>query len=86
MRRNRKRAQSKGGTRTQNPQNGTPALSATRWNTLTCKGSKIRGTYVKWAVNEKRRLEDELEQKRVEISAKEAEVETTRSQAHLDPL
>ncbi|WVQ94203.1 hypothetical protein IAU59_001281 [Kwoniella sp. CBS 9459] len=41
-------------------------------------GSKIRGTYIKWAQGEKKRLEDELEKKRGEVKSKEAEVERAR--------
>lgn len=40
---------------------------------------KIRSTYVKWAMTEKKRLEDELERKRGEVKGKEAEVEQARS-------
>ncbi|WVF66594.1 hypothetical protein IAT40_001334 [Kwoniella sp. CBS 6097] len=41
-------------------------------------GAKIRGTYIKWAQGEKKRLEDELEKKRGEVKSKEAEVEKAR--------
>ncbi|OCF38619.1 protein kinase C substrate 80K-H [Kwoniella heveanensis CBS 569] len=41
-------------------------------------GAKIRGTYIKWAQGEKKRLEDELEKKHSEVKAKEAEVERAR--------
>ena len=50
---------------------------------LTHQGAKIRGTYVKWALGEKKRLEDELEQKKGEVSAKEAQVEQARGECFL---
>ena len=42
------------------------------------KGAKIRSTYVKWALGEKKRLEEELEQKKRQVRGKETEVEQAR--------
>ncbi|WVQ82852.1 hypothetical protein IAT38_004987 [Cryptococcus sp. DSM 104549] len=42
-------------------------------------GAKVRGTYVKWAVGEKKRLEDELVQKRSEVASVEAEVQKAKT-------
>jgi protein kinase C substrate 80K-H len=44
------------------------------------QGAKIRGTYVKWALMEKKRIEDELENKKGEVKDKEAQVEQARGQ------
>ncbi|WWC90142.1 uncharacterized protein L201_005075 [Kwoniella dendrophila CBS 6074] len=41
-------------------------------------GSKIRGTYIKWAQGEKTRLESELEGKKKEVVEKEQETERAR--------
>ncbi|CAD6578508.1 MAG: hypothetical protein TREMPRED_002209 [Tremellales sp. Tagirdzhanova-0007] len=41
-------------------------------------GAKIRSTYVKWALGEKKRLEEELEQKKRQVRGKETEVEQAR--------
>ncbi|WWC57645.1 uncharacterized protein I303_100177 [Kwoniella dejecticola CBS 10117] len=41
-------------------------------------GSKIRGTYIKWAQGEKKRVEADLEAKRKEVGDKEREVERAR--------
>ncbi|WVW81324.1 hypothetical protein I302_103315 [Kwoniella bestiolae CBS 10118] len=41
-------------------------------------GSKVRGTYIKWAQGEKTRLESELESKKKEVKDKEQEVEKAR--------
>ncbi|ODN73839.1 hypothetical protein L202_07363 [Cryptococcus amylolentus CBS 6039] len=42
-------------------------------------GSKIRNTYIKWAQGEKQRLQEELDEKRKAISAKEVEVTIARA-------
>nr|WVH01963.1 protein kinase C substrate protein [Naematelia aurantialba] len=42
-------------------------------------GSKIRGTYVKWATGERARLQKEVEQKRKEVLVKEKEVQEARA-------
>lgn len=44
------------------------------------QGAKIRGTYVKWATGEKKRLEDELKTKRTEVTEKEKLVEEARGE------
>ncbi|WWD22735.1 hypothetical protein CI109_107228 [Kwoniella shandongensis] len=41
-------------------------------------GGKIRNSYIKWATGEKKRLEEELEKKKSEVKAREAEVEKAR--------
>ncbi|KAK1921369.1 glucosidase II beta subunit-like-domain-containing protein [Papiliotrema laurentii] len=43
-------------------------------------GAKLRGTYINWAVKERRRLEEELSKKREEVKTKEIEVDHTRAQ------
>lgn len=47
---------------------------------LTSEGAKIRGTYVKWAAGEKKRLEDELNSKRSEVAEKERLVNEARGE------
>ncbi|WVR03133.1 hypothetical protein IAU60_000123 [Kwoniella sp. DSM 27419] len=47
-------------------------------------GAKIRGTYIKWAQGEKKRLQDELVKKRGQVQAKQAEVD--KAQAALDKV
>lgn len=42
------------------------------------QGAKIRGTYIKHAKTERKRLEDDLAKKRVEVAEKEGEVERLR--------
>lgn len=48
--------------------------------TDTEQGAKIRGTYVKWAQGEKKRLLDEIERKKSEVGQKEDEVERAKSE------
>lgn len=43
-------------------------------------GAKIRSTYIKWAVSEKKRLEDEITSKKAQLAGKESEVEAARVQ------
>jgi protein kinase C substrate 80K-H len=45
------------------------------------QGAKIRGTYVKWAQSEKKRLLDEIERKKSEVRQKEQEVERAKSES-----
>jgi hypothetical protein len=47
---------------------------------LIFQGAKIRGTYVKWAAGEKKRLEDELNSKRSEVAEKERLVNEARGE------
>lgn len=42
------------------------------------QGAKIRGTYVKWAAGEKKRVEEELKTKRSEVAEKERLVNEAR--------
>lgn len=51
---------------------------------LRYQGAKIRGTYVKWAAGEKKRLEDELRTKRSEVAEKERLVNEARG-TYLSP-
>ena len=44
------------------------------------QGAKIRGTYVKWALGEKKRIEDDLKTKQAEVSSKERAVEEARGE------
>jgi hypothetical protein len=44
------------------------------------QGAKIRSTYVKWALGEKKRLEGELERKTGEVKGKEVELELARGE------
>lgn len=54
---------------------------------LTEQGAKIRGTYVKWALGEKKRIEDDLKTKQAEVSSKERAVEEARGkQLHTGPV
>jgi hypothetical protein len=49
------------------------------------QGAKIRGTYAKWALGEKKRIEDDLKTKKAEVADKERSVEDARSEL-LNPL
>ena|SRR5689334_3473939 len=81
-------ASSKGRGRAEDAQNGeccdttsrcSVAISP-RWEALTGQGAKLRGTYINWAVKERRRLEEELSKKREEVKTKEIEVDHTRGE------